>query len=261
MKNIGFASYIGVLLCMQGCSRPEKGTVPTPPASKASAPLFQVDPTTAGSVSGSVLAPGAAPIRTRIDMSEDPACASAHVGPAYDTQLTLGAQGAVTNAFVYIAHGLEGKLFAPSTEVATIDQRGCSFQPRVLGLQVGQSLRILNSDPVTHNIHPMATINRDWNHSQGPGDQPITRRFSKPEVMIPVKCNIHSWMRAYVGVLDHPYFAVTDRNGHFVLPNLPPGTYTVGLWHERLGRQERQVTVAPRQTVTANFSYNAKGKQ
>ena len=136
-----------------------------------------------------------------------------------------------------------------------IDQSGCWFHPRVVGIQTGQILKVINSDPVTHNIHPMAEINREWNHSQGAGDPPIARKFIKPEIMIRVKCNIHSWMHAFIGVLDHPYFAVSNEDGSFEIKNLPPGTYTIAVWQEKLGTQERQVTVPPHGNAEANFTF------
>jgi hypothetical protein len=119
-------------------------------------------------------------------------------------------------------------------------------------------LQVINSDPVTHNIHPMAEINREWNHSQGAGDPPIARRFIKPEIMIRVKCNIHSWMHAFIGVLNHPYFAVSKDDGSFEIKNLPPGTYTIAVWQEKLGTQEQQVTVAAHGNAEANFTFKEK---
>jgi len=139
-----------------------------------------------------------------------------------------------------------------------INQQGCWFRPSVLGIQVGQPLEVVNSDPVTHNIHPMASMNREWNHSMGPGDDPITRKFTKPEIMIPVKCNIHSWMHAFIGVLDHPYFATTGEDGAFTLPNLPPGTYTVSVWQEKLGTTRQQITVMPGHDSAADFTYKGQ---
>jgi hypothetical protein len=124
-----------------------------------------------------------------------------------------------------------------------------------MGIQTGQTLQVINSDPVTHNIHPMAEINREWNHSQGAGDPPIARKFIKPEIMIRVKCNIHSWMHAFIGVLDHPYFAVSKDDGSFEIKNLPPGAYTIAVWQEKLGTQEQQVTVAPHGNAEANFTF------
>jgi plastocyanin len=188
-------------------------------------------------------------------MSEEPACVEAHKGKAYDESLVVNRKGDLANAFVYIKSGLEGKSFAVPADPVTIDQKGCWFHPRVLGIQVGQELKVVNSDPVTHNIHPMAQINREWNHSQGAGDPPIARKFLKPEIMVPVKCNIHSWMHAFIGVLDHPYFAVTNDDGTFEIKNLPPGTYTLAVWTQTLGTQERQITVAPQGKAEANFTF------
>jgi hypothetical protein len=128
----------------------------------------------------------------------------------------------------------------------------------VIGVQVGQELDIVNSDPVTHNIHPLARINHEWNHSQDPGDPPMQRRFSKQEIMIPVKCNIHSWMHARIGVVDHPYFAVSKSDGSFLIPNLPPGTYVLELWHEQLGTQEQRVTVTPHGNAKVKFELKPK---
>ena len=193
-----------------------------------------------------------------IDMSSDPACVEAHHGKAYDESLVVSSNGSLGNAFVYIEKGLEGKNFeVPSTPV-TIDQRGCWFRPRVLGVQIGQVLQVVNSDPVTHNIHPMAEVNREWNHSQGPGDAPLSRKFLKPEIMIKVKCNIHSWMHAFIGVVEHPYFAVSKDDGSFEIDNLPLGTYTLAVWQENLGTQEQQVTVTPHSTAVTKFTFKGK---
>ena len=153
---------------------------------------------------------------------------------------------------------LRGKTFETPAAPVALDQHGCWFQPRVIGLQTGQTLQVSNSDPVTHNIHPLAEINREWNHSQGAGDAPIARKFPRPEVMIRVKCNIHSWMRAYIGVLDNPYFAVSGADGSFEMRNVPPGEYTIAAWQETLGTQEQKVTVPPSGAVTANFTFQGE---
>ena len=167
----------------------------------------------------------------------------------------MSSKGGLANAFVYVKSGLDRKTFAtPSTPVA-IDQSGCWFRPRVLGIQTNQALQITNSDPVTHSIHPMAQINREWNHSQAAGEPPLARKFARPEVMIHVKCNIHSWMQAYIGVVDNPYFAVSGEDGSYRIGNLPPGTYTVAIWQEKLGTQEQQVTVAPHSNTQADVTF------
>ena len=128
----------------------------------------------------------------------------------------------------------------------------------MVGIQVGQTLSVTNSDPVTHNIHPLAQINREWNHSQGQGDAPLARKFLKPEVMIRVKCNIHSWMHAYIGALAHPYFAVTGADGTFEIRNVPPGDYVVEAWQEKMGTNEQKVTVSPRGEINASFTFKGE---
>ena len=243
-------------LALAGCS--SKPISPPPQAEKPAPVYFKVDPATAGSITGVLHYKGRKPAPRPIDMSEEPACVEAHHGKAYDESLVVGKGGLLANAFVYVKSGLEGKTFMVPPVPVVIDQAGCWFRPRVMGIQVGQELKVVNSDPVTHNIHPLAEVNRAWNHSQGAGDPPIARRFVKPEIMIPVKCNIHSWMHAFIGVLDHPYFAVSTDNGAFSIQNLPPGTYTIAVWQEKLGTQEQQVTVPPHGASEANFTFKEK---
>jgi len=221
-------------------------------------PAFHVDAATAGSISGTIRYTGPRPPHKAVDMSNEPACVEAHKGKAYDESLVVSRTGDLANAFIYVKSGLEGKRFESPATPVVIDQKGCWFHPRVLGIQVGQTLEVANDDPVTHNIHPMAEVNREWNHSQGAGDPPINRRFLHPELVIPVKCNIHSWMHAWIAVLDHPYFAVSKDDGTFTIANLPPGTYTIAVWQEVLGTQERQVTVASHANETANFTFERK---
>ena len=238
-----------------GCS---KQPAAKPVASEPAVAYYTVDSATAGSVTGKIKFVGKAPARKLIDMSGDPACVEAHKGKAYDESLVVGANGAVANAFVYIKSGLDGKKFAVPAQPVVIDQNGCWFRPRVMGIQVGQTLQVINSDPVTHNIHPMAMTNREWNHSQGAGDPPMNRKFLQPEVMIPVKCNIHSWMHAFIGVLENPYFNVSGEDGSFTIANLPAGTYTLAVWQEKLGSQEQQITVAPHVATAVDFRFQAK---
>lgn len=205
---------------------------------------FKIDPNTAGMITGNVILKGKRPAPKIVDMDQDPQCAELHQQSVFDNPISVGDDGSLANAFVWIRQGLEDKKFEPPTDPIVIDQKGCWFGPRVLGLQVGQTVKVLNSDPVTHNIHPLAEINREWNQSQSPGAEPLIRKFSRPEVMIRVKCNIHNWMHAWIGVVDHPYFAVTGPDGAFQLNNVPPGKYTIEVWHEVLGRKEEQITLA-----------------
>ncbi len=206
---------------------------------------FKVDPATAGTVTGKVLFDGKKPPRKQVNMDEEPACAKLHQAAVFDETIAAGNDGALANVFVYIKQGLEDKKFEPPVDPVVIDQKGCWFGPRVQGIQIGQTLKVTNSDPLTHNIHPMPQRNRDWNQSQSPGAEPLIRRFTQPEVMIRVKCNIHSWMHAWIGAVTHPYFAVTSADGAFELRNLPPGAYTIEVWQEQLGRQEQQVMLSP----------------
>jgi hypothetical protein len=257
-KPIPFRCLLFLLLVAMGCSPSSQKAPPAGHSEKGAAPVFHVDPLTAGSISGTIRYMGKRPRPATIDMSEDPACVEAHRGKAIDESLLVSSNGGLANAFVYVKKGLEGKNFeVPSTPV-TIDQKGCWFRPRVLGIQTNRIFEVINSDPVTHNIHPMAQMNREWNHSQGAGDAPLVRRFIKPEIMIPVKCNIHHWMRAYIGVVDHPYFAVSIQDGTYTIAGLPLGTYTIEVWHESLGTAEQQITVAPHANAVANVTFKGK---
>jgi plastocyanin len=248
----------GTALLLGGCSGSGNREADTKAPTPAAPAYFKVDPATAGSVSGTVKLTGRRAPRKAIDMSNDPACVAAHHGKPYDESEAVNSNGTLANVFVYVKSGLDGKKFETPATPVTIDQKGCWFTPRVLGIQVGQTLDVTNSDPVTHNIHPMAQINREWNHSQGAGDPPLARRFTKPEIMVPVKCNIHSWMHAYIGVVDNPYFAVTGDKGSFEIPNLPPGNYTIEAWQEKLGPQDQQITVGPSGKVTADFTFKGE---
>ena len=233
-----------LLLVLAGCA-----SAP-PPAAATTAPVEQkknyttVDPQTAGSVSGKVTFAGKPPRLTAVNMSEDPQCEKLHKMPLVNNSLRVDpASKGLMNAFVHIKQGLEGKTFEPPAEPVNVTQEGCWFSPRVIGIQVGQTMRVLNSDPLTHNIHPLAQVNREWNQSQDAGTEPLSRKFAKPEVMVKVKCNIHPWMRGWVGVVDGPYFSVTGADGSFEIKNLPPGEYVVEAWHEELGTKQAKVTI------------------
>ncbi len=238
------------------------GTNP-PPEKKTAARLieyFHVDAATAGVLRGRVTYHGPKPSRQVIAMDSDAGCEQANGGrPVYDSSLMVGPGGGLANAFVYIKSGLEGRSFEPVKDPVMIDQRGCMFVPRTIGLRAGQTLEVKNSDPVSHNIHPMPGNNREWSQQQSPESPDMEHRFPRAEVMIPVKCNVHSWMHAYIGVVDHPYFAVSGPGGAFELRNVPPGDYTVAVWHEKLGDQEKSVHVAPSSSVTVDFRFE-KGR-
>jgi len=237
-----------LLLLLAACS-------PAPKAEEAPA-FFAVDKSTAGTIRGTIRFTGKKPEARPIPMSADAACAQLHASAAMvDESIVVNKNGTLRNVYVYLKSGLEGKKFAVPAQPVSIDQKGCWFYPRVFGIRAGQQLRVTNSDPVTHNIHPQAQVNRDWNQSQAPEDGPLLRRFPAPEVMIPVKCNVHNWMRAWIGVSEHPYFAVTGADGSFVMENVPPGNYTVAAWQEKLGTAEQTVTLGASAKSDLIFSF------
>ena len=240
-----------MLLASCSTTQPQPQSTPAPIA-------FQPDAATAGTITGRVEFAGKKPPRKTVAMESDPQCAKLHSSAVADEVLAVNSNGTLANVFVYIKQGLEDKKFASPADPVVIDQKGCWFGPRVLGVQVGQTLKVTNSDPVTHNIHPLAQVNREWNQSQEPGAEALTRKFSQPEVMIRVKCNIHGWMHAWVGVVAHPYFAVTGADGTFQLRNVPPGNYTIETWQEELGKQEQQITLAPSGKSELIFKYKGE---
>jgi plastocyanin len=255
--GLSFALFAAALFTT-GCGQtPPPAPKPAPPPPEKVV-YFKVDPTTAGTIKGRIVFTGKAPARKRVDMDEDPLCAKLHKTAVYDNTVEVGRRNALANAFVYIKKGLEGKKFEPPAEPVVIDQHGCWFEPRVIGMQTGQALKAVNSDPVTHNIHPKAKVNREWNQNQPEGAEPAIRKFSLPEVMIRVKCNIHAWMKAWVGVVDSPYFAVTGADGSFEMKNVPPGIYTIEAWQESLGTQEQEVTLAASGKAAAEFTFKGE---
>ena len=220
-------------------------------------PAATVDPATAGTISGKVMLDGDAPPADTIQMAADPNCALMHEGAVMTEFVITDMEGGLQNAFVYIKGGIEGMRFPTPTESVTLNQEGCLYVPHVLGLQVGQPLNILNSDSTLHNIHASPSANQEFNIGQPVANMSTTRTFDSVEVMVPFRCDVHRWMNSYAGVLDHPYFAVSSMDGSFTIGNVPPGPYTVGVWHERLGEMEMMVTVGESATAEASFTYSA----
>jgi plastocyanin len=242
------------LSILAGCSSPK----PAAKAVEAKPVYFKVDPSTAGEISGKILFSGKPVASKIIDMSEDPQCAKLHKTPMVDRPVAVNKNGTLANVFVYIKSGLGEKKFEPPSFAAVMDQKGCWFEPRVLGIQTGQEFEVTNSDPVTHNIHPRAHVNREWNQSQPGGSAPLERRYTREEVMIRVKCNIHNWMHAWIGVVSNPYFEVTGSDGSFTLKNVPPGEYTIEAWQEELGTQEQRVTVPASGKAETTFKFKGE---
>ena len=227
-----------------------------PAAASTSASGQTVDAATAANVKGTVTVDGVVPANAEIRMNADPVCAKTVSGPQTMESYVVGADGkTLGNVFVYVKDGLSGYTFAAPTTPATIDQRECRYHPHVFGMQVGQPLEILNSDPTLHNIHAVAKNNREFNNGQPIQNMKTTHTFTAPEVMVPFKCDVHGWMNAYVGVLNHPYFAVTDVAGTFTLKSLPPGTYTIEAWHEKLGVMSQTVTIGAKESKDIAFTF------
>jgi plastocyanin len=220
------------------------------PAGAASPP----DAAAPGSLKGKATFQGSALKPARIDMSSDPNCANSRTTPATTEELLVGANGAVANVVVYVSDGLGNQTFEPPQQPAVMEQKGCQYRPHVVALQTNQKFDVVNSDATTHNIHPMPNNNREWNKIQ-PHGMPVEETFAREEIAIPVKCNVHPWMKGYIAVFKHPYFGVTDQDGNFDIKNLPPGTYTITAWHEKLGTQSQKITVVTGQAATLAFTF------
>jgi plastocyanin len=228
------------------------GSSSTPPAAS---PAPSVDPATVATISGQVLLDGPAPQADVIRLDGDPKCVTLLQGEERRTEyVVMGTGNSLQNVFVYVKEGLPPGFYpVPSTPVV-LDQQKCRYVPRVIGIQVGQQLTIRNSDPLLHNVRAEGQINQTFDVGTPIQGMEVKRTFSTREVMVPFKCQVHSWMNAYVGVLEHPFFAVTDGSGRFSIPQLPPGTYTIEIWHERYGTQTQQVTVAAKDAKDLTFT-------
>jgi len=243
-----------VLACSAACG----GGTAEPPKSTTTAGK-KVDGATAGSIAGVVKFEGTAPANAPIRISKD--CPPV-AGPAPVNEAVLvGTDGALKNVFVYVKSGLDAAYtFDTPTAPVELVQSGCIYSPRVMGVRVGQPIDVVNSDPTLHNVHALPMVNQEFNKSQPVQNSHMTHVFTAPEVMVRFMCNVHSWMSSYVGVMEHPYFAVSDAGGHFEIKDLPPGTYTLEAWHEKFGRRTAQVTVGEKQAQTAAFTFTADSK-
>ena len=241
------------------CSGCDSGKSAEPSAPAAAPDAKKVDAATAATIAGKVVLEGTPPENQVLRMTSDPACGSAEVR----AETFVVENGGLNNAFVYIKDGLGNKwLYDAPTETVKLDQKNCRYTPHVLGIRPTQPLEVSNSDATLHNVHAMPDVNREFNAGQPIQGFKNTVTFTAPEVMIPFKCDVHAWMLSYVGVVNHPYFAVTGGGGTFALKTVPPGTYTIEAWHERLGRQEQTVTVGEKESRDVTFTFKvAAGTQ
>lgn len=250
MTVVKFVLPLLVALTLAACSSSE----PSPAASRPGP--ADVDPATVGTLSGRIVVDGTVPPPETIRLDGDPKCAAmAEGGTRPAEHVALGDGNALQNVFVYVKDGLPGRMYPVPSAPVVLDQQGCRYVPRVLGVQVGQQLTIRNSDALLHNVRAEGAVNEPFDVGTPIQGMEVTRTFATREVMVPFKCNVHAWMHAYVGVLEHPFFAVSDSTGRFTIPQLPAGTYTIEIWHERFGTQTQQVTVAATATEDMTFSY------
>lgn len=224
--------------------------ISVPHAVRAGGPVPTV---TGASVRGAVRFEGNAPVAKAISMAADPSCAQQHRTPLMTQEVMVDGKGDLQNVIVFVSEGLGERTFEAPTEPVVIDQKGCMYQPHVLAVRANQKLELVNDDPTSHNIHPQPANNREWNKAEPPGSK-LEEAFAREEIAIPVKCNVHPWMRAYIGVVSHPFFAVTGDDGTYTIKGLPPGTYTLEVWQEKYGTKDQQVTVGAKESKTQDFT-------
>ena len=241
------AAALGVFLLAAGCKSK---------SAPATQRLAAIDWNTAGAIQGTIHYAGTPPKTIRIDMSQDPACASA---PPNYTEGTVVNQGGLANVFIYVQTGLSGSTWAPPSQPVVLDQKGCRYVPHVIGVMAGQPVKFVNSDPTTHaiDIAPTVAGNPTIDFSQAPGSAPDQRTFPKPELMIPVRCAMHPWMQGFINVAANPFYAVSGAAGHYEIRGVPPGTYTLAADQESMGEKTVTITVGPKQTVTQDFTYGS----
>jgi plastocyanin len=249
-----FAVALAAAACGGGSEQAPAGGGASPASAPAAAPAAEVDPATAATITGAIKLEGTAPKPDPIKMNADPVCVREGKGTMTEF-IVAGEGGALQNVFVYVKDGLGNRTFQAPQQAVVLDQKGCHYRPHVFGVMVGQPLQIINSDPTLHNVHAMPKANQEFNTGQPMQGMKFDHTFTAKEVMVPFKCDVHGWMNAYAGVLDHPFFATTDASGKFELKGLPPGDYTIEAWHEKLGTQEQKITVGAKESKEASFTF------
>ena len=215
----------------------------------------------ASTVTGTVVFDGKTPSLKPLTMDADPACAKKHSGPVANEMLVLGNGNTMGNIMVWVSKGLPaGKTWPVPQAPVVLDQKGCQYQPHVMGIMVGQTYKILNSDGILHNVHTLPKVNKAFNRAMPATLKEATTKFDKEEGVFHIKCDVHPWMSAYVAVFTHPFFSVTKTDGKYTISGLEPGTYEITAWHEKLGIQKASVTVGASDTKTQNFKFAVPAK-
>jgi plastocyanin len=210
-----------------------------------------------GTVKGKITFTGT-PIKAKpIDMSKEPGCAAQHNPPLMTETVVTGPNNTLENVVVYISDGAGADDPSVPSQAVTFTQKGCQYMPHVIAMHTGQEFDVVNSDQNSHNIHPLAKVNHEWNKSQPPGTPPIKDKWDQPE-FIEVKCNIHPWMHGWFAVLKTNHYTISGADGTFTLPNLPPGKYTITAWHEPDGKVTQDVTITGNETKSVDFNFVLK---
>ena len=253
LRKICLFISLGVLVFLTACGGGDEGGSAS---SSGGEEATVVDPATAGQITGKVMFTGAAPEPEVISMDAEPTCQGQYTEGPFTEEVVVNDNGTLANVFVYVKSGLEGMTFPTPGEKVLLDQKGCRYEPHVFGMQVNQPLIIRNSDGVLHNIHPKPENSRGFNVGQPNQGMETEKTFPAAEIMVTVGCDVHGWMSAHIGVLEHPYFATTGNDGSFEIPNLPPGDYVLEAWHEKYGAQTMEVKVGEKETVGIEFTFS-----
>lgn len=207
-------------------------------------------------VAGTVIFKGTVPVPQKLQMSSDLECRHGHKKTPMAEQYVIGDGGKLANVFVYIKSGLEGKTFPVPTEKAKLDQMGCIYHPHILGVQAKQEIEVTNSDATLHNVNAAPKVNRRFNFAQPVKGMKTTKKFDEPELMVPLKCDVHPWMKSYVNVVAHPFFAVSSEAGTFEIKNLPAGSFTIEAVHEELGETSQKINVKDGESKKITFTFS-----
>jgi plastocyanin len=271
MKNPDYVTRCGLALVaavmvlaisLNSCNRKAETSTPSdddiPATNSVSRP---VDAATAGSVTGIIKFEGVPRKMRVINMAAVPNCKKGHPSPAMTEDVVLGDNGTLQNVVVYMKGDFSQYSFDAAKSPITMDQNGCVYNPHVLALMTGQHLQMTNSDQTTHNVNAAPRMNHRWNESQSSGASPIDEVFAHAEFGIPVKCNVHPWMKSYIAVFSNPYFQVTGKDGSFKINNVPPGTYKLNAWHELYGTKEQTITIRATEEQTATITFTDRDRQ
>ncbi len=255
-KKLSYYALLLIAITIFACGGGEDKSAPATPAPSAAAPsgnTFDSSKATA-TLNGKVTFDGTKPQLAKLPLT--PECKQVHPGEAMEQSVELNADGTLKDVLIYVKSGAEKWTFTTPSEPVVLDQVGCQYKPHVVAVMTNQPIKIRNSDPFLHNIHPLPKNNPQFNLGQPVKGMEAEKNFPNAEVAIPVKCDVHRWMSSYIAVLGHPFYNVTGDTGSYSI-KLPAGTYTVEAWHEKFGAQTQEVTVTDNQTQEVNFTFKA----